>query len=159
MQDALLAIFLAVGLALGAGFVGLARWSRFGARRVLVCGLIFAAAIYVGFATRAENVSAWLGVEMTGVAIFGSLALFALEGSLWWLAAGWALHPLWDIQFHYIGTGSAFTPQRYPLLCASFDVAVAAYVAYAALRKLDLAPAPAAPTARQPAQPSKGRPK
>jgi hypothetical protein len=143
MQDASqIAIFLGLGALLGAAFVFFARWSarwpQLGARRVLAYALIATAALYIGFALRAsDNLGAWIGIEMTGVAIYGSFALLSLVGSAWWLAIGWLVHPFWDIQFHYIGTGSEFTPEWYALACAGFDVAVAAYVAYGISSKSD----------------------
>lgn len=148
-----IAISLGLGALFGAAFVWLARWSArwpaLGSRKVLAYGLIATAALYVGFALRSpDNLTAWVGIEMTGVAIYGSFAMLSLVGSPWWLAAGWLVHPFWDIQFHYIGTGSAFTPDWYALACAGFDVLVAAYIAYGILTKSDPSlqpPTPAAP--------------
>ncbi len=36
----------------------------------------------------------WIVGELVGVAIFGGMALLGLRGSLWWIVAGWAFHPL-----------------------------------------------------------------
>lgn len=141
MEDASFLIPAAVGALLGAAFACLARWSgrypRAGARRLLAYALIATAALYVGLAFASENVKAWFGIEMTGLAIFGSLALFGLFGSPWWLAAGFALHPFWHLEFHYVGTGSGFTPDWLALGLSGFDLAAAAYVVYAMLRRAD----------------------
>jgi len=143
----------AVGALLGAAFAFLARWSerypQGGSRRVLAYALIASAALYVGLAFASDNPKAWFGVEMTGFAIFGSFALLGLVGSPWWLAIGFALHPVWHLQFHYLGTGSEFTPAWFTLGLTGFDLAVAAYVVYAILRgadpQLERKPRPSAP--------------
>jgi hypothetical protein len=44
-------------------------------------------------------------VELAQVIVFGTLALLGLRGSPYWIAAGWALHPFWDVVLHYIGPG------------------------------------------------------
>jgi len=59
------------------------------------------------------------------------MALLGLRGSPYWLAAGWALHPLWDVGLHYIGPGHSFAPMTYAIACISFDLVVAAYIAIA----------------------------
>lgn len=134
----------ALGALLGAAFVLFARfsarWPQLGARRVLAFGLIAAAAVYVGLAFASDNLKAWLGIEMTGLAVYGSFALLGVVGSPWWLAAGYALHPFWHLQFHYIGTGSAFTPEWLTLGLTGFDAAVAAYLVFACLRGLHPTP-------------------
>lgn len=131
----------AVGALVGAAFVFFARWSerypQAGSRRALAYGLIATAALYVGLAFASDNPKAWFGIEMTGFAIFGSFALLGLVGSPWWLAIGFALHPFWHLQFHYLGTGSEFTPAWFTLGLTGFDLAVAAYVVYAILRGAD----------------------
>ncbi|PWB84331.1 MAG: hypothetical protein C3F11_01895 [Methylocystaceae bacterium] len=142
MEDASqIAIFVAVGALVGAAFVFLARWSarwpQFGARRALAYALIATAALYVGLAFRSDRIGAWLGIELTGFAVYASFALLGIVGSPWWLVAGFALHPFWHLQFHYVGTGSAFTPEWFTLGLTGFDVIAAAYVAYAILRDAD----------------------
>jgi hypothetical protein len=71
---------------------------------------------------------------MTGVAVFGTLAGMSIIGSPWWVVAGFALHPLYAIYFHYIGAASQFAPAPFVVANAAFDVAMALFVAYAALR-------------------------
>ena len=69
--------------------------------------------------------------ELAGVGIYGTMALRGLRGSPWWLAAGWAAHPIWDVALHYFGPGGSFAPEGYTITCLSFDLLVAAYVAVA----------------------------
>ncbi|CAN2532720.1 hypothetical+protein [Methylocapsa aurea] len=142
MEDASsILIPAAVGALLGVAFAFFARWSerypQAGSRRALAYGLIATAALYVGLSFASDNPKAWFGIEMTGFAIFGSFALLGLVGSPWWLAIGFALHPLWHLQFHYLGTGAEFAPTWFTLGLTGFDLAVAAYVVYAVLRDAD----------------------
>jgi hypothetical protein len=112
----------------------LSRFARdiFG-RSVLVIWLFIAAGAYFGFATLGRDVVVdtspiWMLVEIAQVIVFGTLALLGLRGSPYWIAAGWALHPFWDVVVHYIGPGSAFTPWTYAIACISFDWLVAIYI-------------------------------
>ena len=66
---------------------------------------------------------------MAQVIVFGTLALLGLRGSPYWIAAGWALHPFWDVVLHYIGPGQSFTPWTYAIACITFDWLVALYIA------------------------------
>ena len=66
-----------------------------------------------------------------GVAVFGGIGLLGLRGSLWWIVAAWALHPLWDVGLHYLGPGRSFAPETYTIACLSFDLLVAAYITIA----------------------------
>ncbi|TLG73728.1 PTS sugar transporter subunit IIA [Methylocystis sp. B8] len=129
-----IAIFAAVGVVFALGLIALCRWSGVAAQRIAAYALIALSFLYVGFAFRAEEPGAWVGVEMTGVAVFGSLAGMSIIGSPWWVVAGFALHPLYAIYFHYIGAGSQFAPPPFAIANAAFDVAMALFVAYAALR-------------------------
>ena len=111
----------------------LSRFTRdiFG-RSVLVIWLFIAAGAYFGFATLGRVVvdtsPIWMLVEIAQVIVIGTLALLGLRGSPYWIAAGWALHPFWDVVVHYIGPGSAFTPWTYAIACISFDWLVAIYI-------------------------------
>ena len=51
-----------------------------------------------------------------------------LRRSPLWLAAGWALHPVWDIALHFFGPGRAFAPETYTIACLSYDLVVAGYI-------------------------------
>lgn len=100
-------------------------------RGLLVFTLGGAAATYVYYAASAGEGTGWLAAELLGVAIYGSLGLRGLRGSPLWLAAGWALHPVWDLALHYFGPGDAFAPDAYAVTCLSFDLLVAAYLVVA----------------------------
>jgi len=106
--------------------------------RSLLAGFLFvAAALYIVFAVRAGEDVYWIIGEVVGVGIYGAMALRGLRGSPWWLAAGWAAHPIWDIALHYFGPGNSFAPVGYTITCLSFDLLVAGYVvvAYGLLAK------------------------
>jgi hypothetical protein len=92
-------------------------------------GLIVAALFYVYFAARADESGLWNAAELVGVAVFGAMAVFGMRGSRWWLVAGWALHPFWDVVLHYFLPGRAFAPIGYVFACLSFDLLIAAYIA------------------------------
>ncbi len=102
-------------------------------RSVLVIFLLAAAGAYFGFATLGRDVVGthpiWTLVELAQVIVFGALALLGLRGSPYWIAGGWALHPVWDIVVHYMGPGASFTPWTYAIACLSFDWLVAIYIA------------------------------
>jgi hypothetical protein len=104
-------------------------------RSVLVIFLFIAAGAYFGFATSGREVlgtgQVWMLVELVQVVGFGTLALLGLRGSPYWLAAGWALHPFWDVVLHYVGPGHPFTPWTYAIACVSFDWLVALYIVIA----------------------------
>lgn len=100
-------------------------------RSLLVIFLFAAAGAYFGFALLAAPGPIWVLAELVQVIIFGAIALLGLRGSPWWLAAGWALHPLWDVVLHYVGPGHSFAPITYTIPCLSFDLLVAAYIAIA----------------------------
>ena len=104
-------------------------------RSLLAIFLFIAAGAYFGFATLGREVvdtqPIWMLVELAQVIVFGTLALLGLRGSPWWLVAGWALHPLWDVVLHYLGPGHSFAPITYTIPCLSFDLLVAAYIAIA----------------------------
>jgi hypothetical protein len=108
---------------------GLSRWTRdIIGRAVLALMLCGAALTYVCYAVRAGEGAGWVLAELAGVAVYGGLALRGLRGSPLWLAAGWALHPVWDVALHYFGPGHAFAPDAYAITCLSFDLLIAAYV-------------------------------
>jgi hypothetical protein len=97
-------------------------------RSLLGIFLFSAAGAYFGFAVGAWASPIWMLVELVQVVIFGTLALRSLRGSPYWLALGWALHPVWDFMVHYIGPGHSFTPLTYAIAGVTFDWVVAAYI-------------------------------
>ncbi len=123
------AIFIVVALLISR-FAGEFVWRAF-----LVLFMFIAAGLYIVFAVRAGEGTLWLVGELVGVAIFGGVALLGLRGSLWWIVAAWALHPLWDVGLHYLGSGRSFAPETYTIACLSFDLLVAAYIALVYARR------------------------
>lgn len=122
-------LWLLLGLGLGAAFLAFARTRGRGEERVLALGLLVAALFYVAFALAgAERV--WVLVEVAGVVVYGALAWLGLRHSLLWLAAGWGLHVLWDVGLHLAGGGAGFAPEWYVLICITFDLLVAGYIAF-----------------------------
>ncbi len=104
-------------------------------RSVLVIFIVIAAGAYFGFATTGRELlgtdQIWILVELIQAVVFGAIALLGLRGSPYWIAAGWALHPFWDVVLHYIGPGHSFTPWTYAIACVSFDWLVAIYIVIA----------------------------
>lgn len=125
---------LLAGVIGGALFVGVAYLLRPFTRPILAYVLILVAFAYVIFAAVAGQSAGWLALELLGVGIYGTLAILGLRGSAWWLAAAWALHPLWDIALHYVGPGAAFAPVWWTVPCLSWDLVTAAYIAVRAAR-------------------------
>ena len=101
-------------------------------RSVLVIFLVIAAGAYFGFATVGRDLvgsnQVWILVELAQAVVFGAIGLLGLRGSPYWIAAGWALHPFWDVVVHYVGPGHTFTPWTYAIACVSFDWIVALYI-------------------------------
>lgn len=111
----------------------LSRLSSDIAGRSLLAILLFAATgAYLGFAVLGRSLLGvgpiWMLIELVQVIVFGVITLRGLRGSVYWLAAGWALHPIWDFALHYIGPGRSFAPLGYVIACVSFDLLVAVYI-------------------------------
>ena len=137
-----IALFLGLGVIFAAGLVILSRWSNTRLSLLAAYALIAVSFLYVGFATSAEQSGTWVGFEMTGVAIFGTLAGLSMIMSPWFVVAGLALHPVWALYIHYYGAGRDFAPGPFVWATAGFDVAAALVVAFMILTaKNDLAPA------------------
>ena len=122
-------------------------------RHILAAVLVVAALFYVGFALEARTSASWLAAELAGVGIYGYAAVRGVRGSAWWLVAGWALHPLWDIALHYTGPGRAFAPAWYTTSCLTWDLMVAGIAAIAILIGTRLTDAPARKTTPMPRSP------
>ena len=120
--------WLILGFALGAVLLLYARSKgEQGEKRVLTIALVVAALVYVGLAV-VWGKATWILIETAGVPAFGAFVWLALRHNYKWLAAGWALHPVWDVGLHLWGPGQAMAPQWYVVACVSFDVLVATYV-------------------------------
>ncbi len=122
------AFWLIAGLLAGAGYVGFAGKGHPGReRKAYANGLLIAAVIYVALAALAGDV-VWLGVEALGVLAFGAFVWLGRRQSFLWVAAGWLLHPLWDVALHMLGPGAHVVPDWYAIACVSFDVLLAAVI-------------------------------
>lgn len=100
--------------------------------RTLLATVLFAAAgAYFGFAFNVSTPRIWVLIELLQVVAFGTLGLYGWRGSPYWLALGYALHPLWDFGVHHLGPGRTFAPLPYVIACISFDWIVALYIVIA----------------------------
>jgi hypothetical protein len=129
-MDPMIPIYLIAGLIQGLIFVLVSFAIKRFTRQILFVGLVLAAFVYVIFAFLGNASSAWVMTEVLGVIIFSAIGYFGLRGSLWWLAAAWALHPVWDVGLHYFGPGHSFTPVSYAMGCLTWDLFVAVFIAY-----------------------------
>lgn len=146
-----IALFAGLGLLFAIGLIILSRWSQAKPARLAAYALIAVSFVYVGFAIRSEEPATWIGFEMTGVAVFGTLAGMSIVGSPWFVVIGFLLHPVWALYVHYTGAGSDFAPAPFVIANAAFDVVVALYVAFMALRARSGAKTEPAATERKPA--------
>jgi hypothetical protein len=100
-------------------------------RSLLVIFLFIAGGAYVGFVVGAGASGLWFLAELMHVVVIGAMGLLGLRGSPYWIAAGWAVHSLWDVPLHYIGPGHAFAPEVWAISCVTFDWVVAIYIVIA----------------------------
>jgi hypothetical protein len=135
-----IALFAAVGVIFAAGLIVVARWGGRNLAPLAGYALLAACFIYVGLSLGSENPNSWSAVEMTAVAVFGTLIFLARLTSPWVLVGAFLLHPAWLIYVHYIGTAALFTPAPLVLANVGFDISLALYLAFLTLRG---APAPA----------------
>jgi hypothetical protein len=100
--------------------------------RTLLATVLFAAAgAYFGFAFNDTTPRIWVLIELLQVVAFGVLGLYGWRGSPYWIALGYALHPIWDFGVHHLGPGREFAPIAYVISCISFDWVVALYIVIA----------------------------
>ena len=111
-------------------------------RYVLATVLAVAALAYVPFAIAADAGAGWISAELAGAGIFSWAAMRGVRGSAWWLVAGFALHPVWDVSLHLAGPGGGVAPEWYTTSCLTYDLAVAAITALAILVGTHLTDAP-----------------
>lgn len=126
------AVWLIIGSIGGALFALTAYAVRSRTSQILFWGLVAAALAYVIFAVERHAGTTWITLELAGVALYGSTGFLGLRRSQWWLVAGWAFHPVWDMALHYYGPGHA-APAPYAIACAGWDPVVAATIAAALL--------------------------
>jgi hypothetical protein len=98
-------------------------------RGFLIILLFVAAGAYFGF-TYLENSGVLILVTLVQMLVFGTMGLLGLRGSPYWIAAGWALHPFWDLGMHFIDPDFGVARiTYYEIACVSFDWVIAAYIA------------------------------
>lgn len=121
-------LFLVQGAVQAALFAMLARWA--GPRHApWMHGalLVVAGLIYVNYARAAGDPHGLL-LESAGTLVLVAVSFAAVRRrSAGLLAAGWALHPLWDVALHSGGIG-AYAPVGYVVTCVGFDFALAALI-------------------------------
>jgi hypothetical protein len=100
-------------------------------RSLLAIFLFIAGGAYVGFAVAGNAGGLWFLAEIVQAVILGAIGLAGLRGSPYWLAAGWAVHPFWDLLLHYLGAGHEFAPEPWAIACISFDLLLAGYIVVA----------------------------
>ena len=121
--------WLVVGVLAGAWYVAFASKGHAGReRRAYSNGLLIAAIIYLFFALFPFDVT-WLGIEALGVVAYGILVWLGRRYSFYFVAAGWLLHPIWDVVLHLRGPGRHVVPDWYAIACVSFDVLLAVVIA------------------------------
>ena len=143
------------GAVYGATFAFIAIAAPRYTRQLLAAVLVVAALCYVAFAIAAHAGAPWIVAELAGVGIYGYAAMRGLRGSAWWLVAGYALHPIWDVALHLAGPGSSFSPEWYATSCLTYDLFVAGIAAIAILIGTHLTDSPArTPAVVSPLRPS-----
>jgi hypothetical protein len=85
--------------------------------------LIVVAHYYVLFAVMAAG-DAGLSIELAAFALFAAIAILGFRTSLWIVAAGLALHGLFDFTRHLLLAGRG-VPEWWPGFCLAFDLAAA----------------------------------
>ena len=130
MTTPYIVFWLAAGLVAGAWYSWFAAKGHAGReRRAYSNGLVIAAAIYPVFALIALDAT-WFGIEGLGVFVYGLFVWLGRHVSLYFVAAGWLLHTVWDVGLHLQGPGAHVAPDWYAISCVSFDVLLAAVIAY-----------------------------
>jgi hypothetical protein len=124
-----------VGIVLGLLLVIAIHAIKPGSRTLVFGSLVLAGLAYVPFAVAGNAGPTWVAIEVIGAILYAAVAVPALGGSMNWLIAAWALHPMWDVAVHILGPGRTFVnPYAWPIPCISFDLVVAGYMAYVGSR-------------------------
>lgn len=97
-------------------------------QKIYGIALVIAASIYVIFSFLSNNIN-WVFIELSGVILFGVIALLGVKFSPWFLAIGWFVHPVWDLLIDN-HTSSIFVPYWYPTICIGYDLTIALYIAW-----------------------------
>jgi hypothetical protein len=123
-----IAIEILLGVILCSMFIALTRRVRPKQElKIYALALVVAALIYVGFAFVGAT-PAWFTIEAFGLLVFTVMAWLGLRVTAWMLVCGWASHGAWDMLLHKLSE-VAFVPDWYPIVCLSFDLLLAGYLA------------------------------
>jgi hypothetical protein len=87
--------------------------------------------LYVGF-TWSDTTS--LVINSLQAIFFLLVAYFGIKKSMYYLAAGYFLHGIWDLVYHYF-PGSELIPPQYDLFCLSIDFTMGFYLLVIKYRK------------------------
>jgi len=118
-------IFVGLALALAvAAFARIAGLDRDRAFYPVV--LIVVASYYILFAAMAGGEG--LFAELAIFVLFGATAILGFRTSLWFVAAGLALHGIFDFTRHLWLAGRG-VPEWWPAFCGAFDLAAPAVLA------------------------------
>ena len=122
------ALWVALGAAVALAFLAVGPRKRARAARVWwAAGLVVAQLLHVVFAF--GDGLGGLALQAVGVVAFAAFARAGVSGRSAWLAAGWLLHPAWDL-----GLGHS-APAWYVWACLGFDVVVGAVLYLRAVRR------------------------
>lgn len=88
--------------------------------------LVFAAAVYVGFA-EADPTENEKGIQWGVALAFVAIALLGLRTSPWVIASGWVLHSGWDL-LHHRDVLKTRTAEWYPGACLAYDLIIAGFI-------------------------------
>lgn len=114
-----------IGLLLGVLFVAAARsGSPETARLVIGLFLAVTGGVYAS-ALLAQNLPGrYAALELLMAALVFELSIAGMERSALWLAAGYAVHGVWDLFHHPRAVPTRVAPW-FPPMCAAFDFVVA----------------------------------
>lgn len=118
MEPLVIGIVSAAAVGLFAHLIGYDRDRSFYAVVLTVVGLL-----YVLFNVMAGGAQGLL-VEIGFSALFGTLAAIGFRRSLWFVAAGLALHGVFDFSRHLL-LASYGVPQWWPQFCGGYDLVAA----------------------------------
>lgn len=114
---------LALGIGLMATIVGFDRERSFYSTVLIVVGSLYALFAVMGGSTRA------LALESVGAAIFLATAIVGFRRSMWLVAAGLALHGVFDF-IHGRVIANPGVPAWWPGFCGAYDVVAAIYLGW-----------------------------
>ncbi len=115
-----------IGVLAAAVYAGLLRLlDERRAQPLFAAGLLIAALIYVGFAGLNHGTT-HLGLELSGLLIFGLLSVIGVRRWPLILGLGWLAHGGWD--FWHAAHPSGYVPSWWPGFCVGFDWVVGVYL-------------------------------